>query len=87
MRAMFEKNIEYLQRNIPPDDIYIFAEETFMAALFFLHKWAEWVDINVECHKCIITQKWVKNIMGLLKVRDAEQDFTLDLGLDELGEE
>lgn len=79
MKAKFEANIAYLKRNIPPDDIYMFAEETFMAALFFLHKWSEWVDINEEGKHDPVVKKWVCNIMGLLKCRDEGLDVDLDL--------
>lgn len=83
MKAKFEKNVEYLQRNIPPDDIYLFTEQTFMAALFFLQKWSAWVDILEEC-KDPITRKWVTNIMGLLHCRENEVDLTLDLDMKSL---
>lgn len=84
MKAKFEKNVEYLKNNIPPDDIYVFCEQTYMATLFFLHKWSEWVDINEECRNDPVAQKWVMNIMGLLKARDMELDVDLDLDLKSL---
>ena len=45
IRKKFEENVAYLQRNIPPDDIYLFTEQTFMAALFFLQ--------NTCVHICV----------------------------------
>jgi len=81
MKEKFEKNVEYLKRNIPPDDIYMFAEQTFMATLFFLHKWNEWVDINEEAQKDPVVKKWVTNIVGLQMCKDKEQEVQLDLDL------
>lgn len=81
LKAKFEKNIEYLKRNIPPDDIYLFAEQTFMATLFFIHKWSEWVDVNEECLADSLAKKWVTNIIGLQMAKDKEIDVNLDLDL------
>lgn len=81
LKEKFEKNVEFLKRNVPPDDIYLFAEQTFMATLFFLHKWSEWVDINDECSKCPFAKKWVNNIVGLQMCKDKEQDVNLDLNM------
>lgn len=75
----FEKNVAYLQRNIPPDDIYIFTEQTFMAAMYFMHKWAEWADVQDEMKKDPITRKWVNNILGFQKVKDEDIDIQIDL--------
>lgn len=77
----FEKNVDYLRRNIPPDDIYIFTEQTFMAALFFLKKWSERADIPEEMAKCPVTAKWVTNILSLQALRDREEDVHLDLDM------
>ncbi len=84
IRAKFEKNVEYLSKNIPPDDIYIFTEQTIMAALFFMHKWTEWVDLVDECHKDPIARKWVNNILGLVHCRDNNVDINIDLDMKSL---
>lgn len=87
MKQKFEKNVDYLKRNIPPDDIYMFAEQTYMATLFFLHKWSEWVDINEESEKCPVVKKWVTNIVGLQMCKDKEMDVNLDLDMKSIEEE
>ena len=79
----FEQNVRYLERNIPPDDIYVFAEQTYMAALFFLHKWSGHEDITSACEEDPIAAKWVTNVMSLLKMRDMKIDCEFDLGLEE----
>jgi hypothetical protein len=87
MREMFEKNVNYLKRNIAPDDIYEFSEQTFMAALFFLKKWSEKSSVGEACIADPVAQKWVNNILGLLKCRDKEVDIKLDLDLDWMDDE
>ena len=84
MKAEFEKNVQFIQRNIPPDDIYIFAEQTFMAAMFFLTKWSKFVDVLEECEKDPVTKKWVHNLIGLQIFKDQGIDFSLDLDLKSL---
>lgn len=87
MKEKFERNVEYLKRNIPPDDIYMFAEQTFMAAMFFMYKWAEWVDVREEAKKDPIVRKWANNILGLQMCKDKAQDVDLDLDLESVEEE
>ena len=81
MKAKFLKNVEYLERNIAPDDIYLFAEQTLMACLFFLQKWSDWVDIKEELQRDPVAKKWVTNIVALQICRDREIDVELDLDL------
>lgn len=83
----FRENIAYLERNIPPEDIYVFTEQTFMAALFFLKRWSDWVDVDTEMNECEVTKKWVMNIIGLQMLREKNQDVDLDLNLPKLDEE
>jgi hypothetical protein len=78
----FENNVSYLQRNIPPDDIYVFAEQTFMAAMFFLSLWSEWVDLDEEVEKDPVVKKWATNIIALQKMKDSNLDVQIDLNLD-----
>ena len=86
MKKKFEQNVDYLKRNVPPDDIYMFAEQTFMAALYFMHKWSEWVDVSDECNLDPIAKKWVTNIIGLQICKDKELDVSLDLDLKSIEE-
>jgi hypothetical protein len=82
----FEENVAYLQRNIPPDDIYLFAEETLMAALYFMHRWSKKEDINTVCKEDEVARKWVSNILGLQRLREKALDVDLDLGIDVMEE-
>lgn len=82
----FEQNVAYLQRNIPPDDIYLFAEETLMAALYFMHLWSKQEDINAVCKENLVARKYVSNILGLQRLRDQEVDVNLDLSIEAMDE-
>ena len=84
IREKFYKNVAYLQRNVPPDDIYIFSEQTFLAALYFLKKWSEVADINKECESDQITEKWVSNILGFLEKKELDEDIIVNLDLDSI---
>jgi hypothetical protein len=87
MNNKFNEYVNYLKKNIPPDDIYMFAEETFMATLFFLHKWSEWVDVKEECKKDPVAKKWVNNIVGLQICKDLKLDVNVNLDLKSIEEE
>jgi hypothetical protein len=84
MLEEFEKNVEYLRRNVPPDDIYIFTEQTFMAAMFFLMKWKDLVDLRKECREDKIVAKWVNNIGGFYLTRLEGNDQQLDLNMESI---
>ena len=84
IREAFEKNVEYLRRNVPPDDIYLFSEQTLMAACFFLKKWSEKTDIIEEMLRDPIADKWIRNIVGFLDNQTSEVDIQLDLNLDSI---
>jgi hypothetical protein len=77
--AHFEQNVEYLRRNIPPDDIYLFCEQTYMAARYFLMKWSEHTKISDEMEKDKTTSVWVRNIISLQVMREKNIDVQLDL--------
>ncbi len=81
LRIKFEENIEYLRKNIPPDDIYIFAEQTFMAAMYFLLQWNDSINVGEFCETDEIAKKWVTNILAFKQCRDDKIDIRLDLNL------
>jgi len=59
------ENVAWLKTVVAPEDIYDFAEQTIHAALFFMIRWQEWVDIMEEAEKCEATNTWVSNVLGL----------------------
>lgn len=80
---MFCKNVEFLQKTVPPDDIYIFAEQTFLAALFFLKKYSTLVDIEAEKDKDPAMYKYASNLMLMLDAKEKNLNCKFDLGMDE----
>lgn len=86
LRLKFEKSVQYLQRNIPPDDIYPFAEQTIMAALYFLDRWCDCVDIAEIYKNDVIAKKWINNIVGLQLCKQKDIDIDLDLNLESIEE-
>ena len=87
MLEYIEKNVLYLKRNIPPDDIYMFAEQTLMAALFFLSRWHSNLEDNTPIIQDPIACKYVNNILGLIRAREKDEDVSLNLNLESLDED
>lgn len=87
MRERFERNVAYMQRNVPPDDVYIFAEQTLMAATYFMQRWAEEVNITNEMRRCSVADKWVRNILAYSRLRDSGKDLNLDLNLESVDDD
>lgn len=83
-RKMLNDNVAYLQRNIPPDDIYLFAECNFMSALYFLNRYSKHVDVNDECQENLTTRKYVVSMLNLMHAREQQLDLPFDLCLDAL---
>ncbi len=86
MRHKFYENVAYLEQTIPPDDIYLFTEQTFMAALFFLKKWSECADLNEVCKHDEVAKKWITNIIGFQRLKDAKMEANINLDLESVEE-
>lgn len=80
----FEANVRYLRKVVPPDDIYMYAELNFMAALYFLHNWSDLEDLNEKMESCDVAKAWISNIMLTLKARSEgdESPFKLELDIE-----
>lgn len=61
----FEENVTWLRGNVPPDDIYEFAEQAVMAAEVFLDELNELIDLEEACEEDENLKSWVNNIYGL----------------------
>ncbi len=83
----FNKNVEWLRNTVSEDDIYEFAEQTLMAADYFIYKWREWVDIEEEATKDKLTNSWLNNVVGLRMLRDSGYQGPLDLNMKMPGED
>ena len=87
LNELYEKNVGWLRRNVPPDDIYDFAEQTYMAALYFMQRYSYEVDFAKELKNNPITKKWAGNLAGLLRYRDEGRDVKIDMELSFFDEE
>jgi len=74
-----EKRIKWIQRNIAPDDIYMFAEQALMGAEFFMGLWAHGKNLTEECGRCPLLGQWLNNIAGFRYLRDKDQDCKINL--------
>jgi hypothetical protein len=83
----FEENVAYLRRNVPPDDIYLFAEQLFMGAMFFLMHWNEHEDVTEVCQYDKIADRFIKNIAGLYHRRKEGQEAVVNLNFHGLSDE
>jgi hypothetical protein len=78
----FERNVAWLQRNIPPDDIYVFTEQTLMSSMYFLSQWSRVADLNKIAAMDPIAAKWIKNVTAIMRLREIGVDTQLDLGME-----
>ena len=79
--ALFYKNVEFLQRTVPPDDIYIYAEQTFIAALYFMHRLRKHINMDEEMAKDEVLKKYAVNITMMLDAKEKNLNCHFDLGL------
>ena len=84
LAEQFERDVAFLQKSIAPDDIYIFAEHTYRASLFFLRKLAEAKDILEIMHTDPIANAWISNLVRFKIARENRKDITLDFNLEDL---
>lgn len=79
----FEKNVDYLVRNIPPDDIYPFAEKIIMTAMFFLRQWANCEDLDKRCAECSDSKKLIDSILIFEAGKANDVDVKIDLMMED----
>lgn len=77
----YREDVQWLRDNIPPDDIYEFAEQALLSAEFFISCWNEWVDVFEECEKHPATKTWFTNVMGLRALRNESKKSKVDIKL------
>lgn len=75
----FEERVEWLQRNIAPDDIYAFAQQALLGAEFMIYKYNEEVNIGIEMEKDSVLKDWVSNIMSVKTLFDSKKDVKVDI--------
>lgn len=70
----FEKDVEWLRKNIPPDDIYVFAEQMHRSAINFLRLWAQYISINEECAKDNFIKDEIDNLLTIHQARESGEE-------------
>lgn len=76
---LLEENVRYLRDNIPPDDIYLFAEQMYLTSIYFLYKWSDWIDIDKECKSDDKSKSLIEMINKLANARDKKMPFYLSV--------
>jgi hypothetical protein len=77
----FEKNVQWLKKNVAPDDIYEFAEQALMAADYFIGELSSWVDLVEEGEKDRVLGLWLKNVIGMRVIRDRNMQGVIDTSM------
>ena len=77
----FEKDVNWLRRAVPPDDIYDFAEQTLMACDYFIYKLNELNDLIEEGSKDQLLDGWLKNVMGVRLLKDQGYKGTIQVSM------
>ncbi len=83
--AEYEKNVEWLSRHVPRDDVYDFAEQCLMASEFLMYELGHFIDISDEITRETLLGKWCKNIVGIRVGQKNDFKGILNIGL-EFGE-
>lgn len=66
---IFERDVLYLKQHIPPDDIYMFAEQNIRQSMYFLKRWSMVENINAEFSTNEITRGYVTYLMNFMRAR------------------
>ena len=82
----YQRHVDWIRRNIAPDDIYDFAQQSLMASIYLL-KVLDDEDILIRCLENKITLKWCQNIISVAVKQDEDEDCPVNLKLDELYED
>ena len=77
----YRLHVEWMRNNIPPDDIYDFAEQILMASVYFFHENYKGKMLDL---KDPISLKWARNIAIVVTAQEANERCEYDLALDDL---
>lgn len=86
MRDEYEKDIVWLAKTIPPDDIYDFALQTYHAAEYFLAQWAKYEDLSEVYARDRLAKIWLKNIISFRMMKEDKLIIKFDFEEVDLGE-
>lgn len=83
----FQRNVAWLHKSVPRDDIYDFAEQTLMACDFFIYKLGEYVNINDEAEKDEILGQWFRNVVTMRFLAENDIEGIVDVSFQDEEEE
>lgn len=63
----FEICVTWLRNNIPPDDIYEFAQQMLLACVVFIRDFEDSEDFNKKMHENVALRIWYTNVAKLLE--------------------
>jgi len=74
----FEERVIWLSENIPPDDIYCFAQQMLLAAEYFIYRLNDQIDVREYMASDIDMNNWVKMVLGISASQMSNKNFFKD---------
>lgn len=81
-REYFEKNIQWIKKNVAPDDIYIFAEILLACGKYFFDQWTDLIDYEAEIEKNPASRHFIINFAKIVMAQSQDADFQVKLNID-----
>lgn len=69
----FYNDVEWLQKHLPPDDVYRFSQQCLVGAVYLISRWKEGFDFD-ELDDDPISRSWVRNFQNVLYLEGTEWD-------------
>lgn len=79
----FNKHVAYFKKNIAHEDVHAFAVQTYITALYFMHRWSQWDDLKEECKKSDIANDYIMNMATLSHYIDNGIDTKINVSVKE----
>lgn len=70
IEAEYERNVIFMSKVIPPDDIYAFAESGVCMSYYFLQKWHKCEDVRPICETDPVAREYITLLLSYLNTRD-----------------
>lgn len=75
----FEERVMWLHKNIPPDDIYFFAQSMLLAAEFCIYRLAEKENVNESMKSDPNLKKCVRTVLGITASQINNRNYMVDV--------
>lgn len=77
----FEEDVLFLQKNIPPDDIYTFSQQTLNSCMHFIEVLTDFANLDDLAEENEETHMHLSNILALVSHQHQKKDIQLNLEL------